>query len=84
MKPRIKIEILSPVEFEDVLAEIYLDDRYLGRISQKRGDDQRVIDFIDGTFTEIALTDLQACIERACARLDAMGPKSPDRRHPRT
>ena len=75
MNPRIKIEVLSPVEFEDVLAEIYLDDRYLGRVSQERGEDQRVIDFIDGTFSEIALTDLQACIERACARLDAMGPK---------
>ena len=35
--PRFKILIASPPEYEDVVAEIYIDDRYVGLLSADDG-----------------------------------------------
>jgi hypothetical protein len=73
MTDKIRIEILSPVEFNDVLAEMYLDGCYLGRVSQERGEANRVVDFIDSAVKEVTLSGLRDCIDLACSRLDEMG-----------
>ena len=75
MNDRIKIEILSPVDFNDVLAEMYLDGSYLGRVSQEQGEAYRVVDFIGSAVKEVSIRGLRDCIDLACSRLDAMGTK---------
>lgn len=71
----IRIDVLSPVEFEDMVAEIYINNTYFGRITQENGEELRQLDISESGNSSFELRQVSIGIEMAIERLNALGAK---------
>ena len=66
---RFHIQILSPVPYEDMVAEIYVDDVFCGQVSQEGGPSNRIFEFIGMVDGKVDLELFLTAIEHAKTRL---------------
>lgn len=72
---RILIEITSPDEYDDLIAEIWVDGKLVGIISREEGDDRPVFELVGNFDSKIELEVFREALDRAMTRLEALGPK---------
>lgn len=71
----IKITVCSDIDFEHLIAEIYVDDRFVALISQEEGKDRPKIEFPgpemneDAICRKIGLAQFLVAVEQARNRL---------------
>ena len=72
--------IASPYEYEELVAEMYLDGKFIGQITKEKGEDQMEIEFgdsqadTDAICRKVNLDGFLECVQTARDRLAGRMP----------